>query len=130
MELLTSCPVCLCTKFEPFISCIDYTVSRETFLIVKCEACGFIFTNPRPSTQEIGKYYQSEEYISHSGTKKGLINRLYHIARSFTLKSKYNIIKRFIKQKDIELLDIGCGTGEFLNYCKQKGMHTQGIEPG
>src|SRR5262249_5908942 len=123
-----SCPICDSTKFYQYLSCIDYTVSRETFQIVKCESCGLLFTNPRPSQDEIGKYYQSDEYISHSGTKKGLINYAYHLIRNFTINKKYRIIKKYVPG-DVSILDIGCGTGEFLNYCKENGCNTVGMEP-
>ena len=132
METLLHCPICNEDKFKPFLSCKDYTVSRETFNIVECTSCGFHFTNPRPTENEIGKYYQSEEYISHSGTKKGLVNLAYHIVRNYTLAKKLQIILRStvnIKPETLNLLDYGCGTGEFLNTCKKAGIQTVGIEP-
>ena len=88
MENLEFCPVCSFTRFKPFLTCRDFTVSRETFQIVECENCGFCFTNPRPAENEIGRYYQSEEYVSHSGTKKGLVNKVYHLVKSYTLAKK------------------------------------------
>src|ERR1022692_3395444 len=128
MEELLECPICQNKLFTHQLSCIDYTVSRETFSIVKCANCGFFFTNPRPSQEEIGKYYQSEEYISHSGTKKGFVNSIYHLVRNFTIKRKFRNIEKYVSN-DVSLLDIGCGTGEFLNYCKNKGWKVVGIEP-
>jgi len=132
MEELNKCPVCSGTKFKPFLSCIDYTVSRETFHIVQCEACSFRFTNPRPDEKEIGKYYESEEYISHSGTSRGIVNKIYSIVRNHTIKQKVKLINRLTISSSSaphRLLDIGCGTGEFLNACKQNGWNVTGIEP-
>ncbi len=132
METLTLCPLCNHHKFKPFLSCKDYTVSRETFQIVECENCGFHFTNPRPAEEEIGKYYQSEEYISHSGTKKGLVNRIYHLVRNYTLAKKLQLVLKFTTNSQLptaNLLDYGCGTGEFLNTCKKAGLQTYGLEP-
>lgn len=132
METLPSCPICQGEKFKPFLSCKDYTVSHETFQIVECESCGFHFTNPRPAENEIGKYYQSEEYISHSGTKKGLVNRVYHVVRNYTLAKKLQLVLRLVgsrKPASISLLDYGCGTGEFLNTCKKAGLMVSGMEP-
>lgn len=128
MEELSQCPVCNGSTFTKHLSCEDYTVSHETFNIVKCVGCGFLFTNPRPKQDEIGKYYQSEDYISHSGTKKGLMNTAYHLVRNYTIKKKYKLIKKYVPG-EVSLLDIGCGTGEFLNFCKLQGCNTIGIEP-
>src|ERR1035437_6170544 len=94
METLKNCPVCNHDKFNPFLWCIDYTVSRETFKVVQCRSCGFRFTNPRPDEKEIGKYYQAEEYISHSDTNKGIVNKLYQIVRNHMIKQKVKLINR------------------------------------
>ncbi|MCW3084991.1 MAG: methyltransferase [Bacteroidetes bacterium] len=127
METLTNCPICNLTHFNPFLVCIDNTVSRETFQIIQCNSCGFKFTNPRPEEKELGKYYKSEEYVSHSNTKKGFINSTYQSVRKYTLLKKLQLISKFYKTGKI--LDIGCGTGEFLNTCKNAKWQTLGIEP-
>lgn len=127
MEELYLCPICNSQNFSAFLTCKDNTVSRETFNIVQCESCGFKFTNPRPSENEIGGYYKSENYISHSNTKVGFINSTYQLVRKYTLLKKLQLISRFYKTGKI--LDIGCGTGEFLQTCKSAGWETMGIEP-
>lgn len=132
MEFINSCPICSQTKFISFVSCIDYIVSRETFNIVKCVECGFRFTNPRPDENEISKYYESEEYISHSGTNKGIINKLYKIVRNYTIWKKVQLVNKettISKSQIPNILDIGTGTGEFLNACKKSGWETMGVEP-
>jgi ubiquinone/menaquinone biosynthesis C-methylase UbiE len=129
MENLTNCPICQSAELNPFLECTDYTVSKNKFTIVQCAACGFHFTNPRPEEAESGKYYQSEDYISHSDTRKGLINNLYHYARKFTLKKKLKLVTSVSKKQQGNLLDLGCGTGAFLNICKESGWKVQGIEP-
>lgn len=128
LETLSTCPVCSGTNYVPFLSCIDYTVSYETFQIVECIACGFKFTNPRPSEEEIGKYYDSSDYISHSNTSKGIINSLYKITRRFTISKKVRLIKSVCPDGK-SILDYGCGTGEFLSGMKKVGWSTKGIEP-
>jgi len=127
MENLTNCPVCNSTQFNPFLACIDNTVSRETFQIVVCSSCGFKFTNPRPEESDLGRYYKSEDYVSHSNTKKGFINSTYQSVRKYTLLKKLQLISKYYKTGSI--LDIGCGTGEFLNTCKNAKWKTIGIEP-
>jgi 2-polyprenyl-3-methyl-5-hydroxy-6-metoxy-1,4-benzoquinol methylase len=129
MELVTNCPICNSSSFAPFIECKDYTVSKNTFAIVQCKSCGFKLTSPRPEEAEAGKYYQSEDYISHSNTSKGLVNRLYQGARKITLKRKLKLVTTVSGKQQGSLLDLGCGTGEFLNTCKQSGWNVKGIEP-
>ncbi len=127
LQQITNCPVCKGTDFAPFLTCKDYTVSQESFNIVSCKACNFKFTNPRPSDLEIGKYYKSEDYVSHSDTKKGLINRLYHAVRARTLKQKLELISGYVSRGTI--LDYGCGTGMFLKTCDDAGWKSFGFEP-
>ena len=88
METLRNCPVCNSEENTLFLTCKDNTVSRETFTIVQCNSCGFKFTNPRPEESKLGDYYKSEEYVSHSNTKKGFINSTYQTVRKYTLLKK------------------------------------------
>ena len=127
METLSNCPICNSSEINSFLVCKDHTVSRETFIIVQCVSCGFKFTNPRPEENKLGDYYKSEDYVSHSNTKKGFINSTYQMVRKYTLLKKLQLISKYFKTGNI--LDIGCGTGEFLNTCKQAKWNTIGIEP-
>lgn len=127
LQQITNCPVCKGRDFAQFLTCKDYTVSQESFNIVSCKACNFKFTNPRPPDSEIGKYYKSDTYVSHSDTKKGLINRLYHIVRTRTLKQKLAMISGYVSRGT--MLDYGCGTGMFLKTCADAGWKAFGFEP-
>ena len=127
METLNNCPVCNAAETTPFLTCIDNTVSRETFNIVECSSCGFKYTNPRPEESKLGDYYKSEEYVSHSNTKQGFINSVYQIVRKYTLLKKFQLISR--QKKTGKILDIGCGTGEFLKVFKDANWKTLGVEP-
>lgn len=127
MFKISQCPVCSGAEFKGFLTCKDYTVSQKEFEIVQCKSCEFVFTDPRPENKDLGQYYKSEAYISHSDSSAGLVNKLYKLARSFTLKSKYALVKPHAMNKG--LLDVGCGTGAFLNYCAQKDLIVDGVEP-
>lgn len=127
MNTISNCPLCKGTSFEKHLNCKDYTVSKEYFTIVKCSSCGFTFTNPIPEENKIGSYYESEDYISHSNTSKGFVNTLYQAVRNFTLKKKVKLLSSLSNGKN--LLDIGCGTGEFLNQAQQSAYQVKGIEP-
>lgn len=127
MEKLDFCPVCHHSEFGAFISCEDFTVSHEYFEIVQCKSCSFLFTNPRPEASDLGRYYESEEYVSHSNTSKGIVNTLYQFVRKYTLVKKLQLINK--QHRKGKLLDIGSGTGEFLSFCKKGGWSVTGIEP-
>ena len=88
-----SCPVCGEKNIQRVFLAEDFTVSHEHFEIWECAACTLRFTQNVPSLQEIGKYYQSQNYISHSDTSAGLINNLYHRVRKHTLVQKKELIK-------------------------------------
>jgi 2-polyprenyl-3-methyl-5-hydroxy-6-metoxy-1,4-benzoquinol methylase len=128
LELLNECPICGNSSFTSFLKCVDYTVSRETFEIVSCSKCEFKFTNPRPDINSIEKYYESPNYVSHTNTKTGLINKLYHIIKVLAIKSKIALIEN-LQLKNKRILDIGCGTGTFLGQIKNRGWNVKGIEP-
>jgi 2-polyprenyl-3-methyl-5-hydroxy-6-metoxy-1,4-benzoquinol methylase len=128
MEKLSSCPVCGSEKSDHFLKSVDFFLSKEDYNIVSCNHCGFKFVNPRPDAGEIGKYYESIEYVSHDAGKRNWLNFLYKRARKFSIKNKFTLVKR--ESTGVELMDIGCGTGEFIHYCKEKGFKVIGIEPG
>ena len=127
MILLDSCPICLSSDLQKKFNCTDHSTSKEKFTIVSCETCDFKFTNPRPKDKSLGSYYKSDKYISHTNNKKGLFNWMYHTVRKYSITTKLNLLKKISKNKNH--LDIGCGTGEFLNACKNSGFKTEGIEP-
>lgn len=127
LETLSVCPICQGTSINPFLSVKDYTVSNEEFKLVTCNGCSFVFTNPRPESRLIQSFYKSEKYISHTGGSTALMDRLYRMARNFTLRWKLQLISTYTQEKII--LDYGCGTGNFLSYLKTNGWKTTGVEP-
>jgi SAM-dependent methyltransferase len=127
MEHLTSCPSCGETKFIPFLTTKDNTVSKETFFLKRCQSCQLLFTNPRPKSNEAGPYYKSGNYISHSDTQEGIVNKLYHLIRNITLKQKTGWIEQE-KGSLLKLLDVGCGNGHFLQACQKAGWKISGME--
>lgn len=125
----TSCPICGSTKTGPKLTAKDHTVSKTSFDIWECSVCTGRFTQDIPSLEEIGAYYQSTEYISHTETQEGWINRLYHSVRKITMRSKQNWVKSASGLKKGTLLDIGSGSGAFLHYMQQLGWKVTGVEP-
>ena len=106
----------------------DYTVSGETFKLEQMEQYDMLATVPKPNLQDLPKYYESSDYISHSNKKAGLVSIIYQFVRNFTLKNKVKIIEVLQPQKGT-LLDIGAGTGHFLDLANKNGWNVTGIEP-
>ncbi len=125
-ELLQACPSCGNSNFIHHLTAKDHLVTNESFDLVKCSTCTLVFTNPRPSIDNIKSYYDSNAYLSHhrSFTVTGVA---YSIAKFFTLKWKHSIIKK--QNSGVgSLLDFGCGTGDFLQKAKSKGWQISGLE--
>jgi len=111
--------------------CKDYTVSGETFEVWECSNCTLRFTQSVPGESNIGPYYQSYTYISHTDTEKGIVNKLYLLARKYTLNWKMRLVVDLSRKKNNigELLDIGAGTGAFLHTAAEGGWKVTGLEP-
>jgi len=124
----SKCPLCSSDKIGLFLKCIDYFVSRKDFSVFMCSECGFKFTQDYPEESEIAAFYESEDYISHSDTSKGLSNKLYRTARSIMLGRKRVLVENVTCLKKGKILDIGTGTGYFASTMKKGGWQVNGIE--
>lgn len=116
----------LLQNLKPYRSCIDFTVSKEEYEVLLNEEFQLLVTQPVP--KDLGKYYKSEDYISHTDSKKSLFDKVYQIVRNYTLKKKLKLINSF-KTEEKTLLDIGAGTGDFLATCKTHSWNVFGVEP-
>jgi len=126
---ISTCPVCGSQDIKEALTAVDYTVSKETFPIWQCEVCTLRFTQDIPGEEFIGRYYQSADYISHSNTGKGIVNRLYLLVRNYTLKRKRNLIISATNLSTGSLLDVGAGTGAFASAMRKSGWRVVGLEP-
>lgn len=125
----TLCPVCGSAGISKVFNVKDNTVSQEFFEIYHCSNCQARFTQDPPAESGIGQYYKSEEYISHTDTSKGLINRLYRYVRNYSLNQKKALVQKATGLKTGNLLDVGSGTGHFVATMKKAGWNSQGLEP-
>lgn len=123
------CPVCSSNAINPLLTIKDYTVSKEEFVVWQCTDCSLRFTQDVPDENNIGAYYKSPDYISHTNTDKGFINKTYQKVRNYTLEQKAKLVAEEIQIDTGTLLDMGSGTGAFLNVMQNKGWRVKGIEP-
>ncbi|UFH47191.1 class I SAM-dependent methyltransferase [Flavobacterium galactosidilyticum] len=111
-----------------FLTVKDYSVSQETFDLYHDEDLDMLITYPQPSLENLGKYYESVDYISHTDSKRSLFEKCYHFIKSIALKNKLNLVNSLQLEKG-NILDIGAGTGDFLSVVKENGWNTIGVEP-
>lgn len=119
-----------------FLKVKDHSVSGEEFELIENPKFGFLQTHPKPEVNKLPEYYKSEDYISHTDTKRNLFEKAYHLVRSVSLKRKLKLINSFIENKTSgnsktqkTILDVGCGTGDFLKTAQDNGWLVSGIEP-
>jgi len=108
--------------------CKDFTVSNKEFELHFNSELDMYCTYPKPSEEELPEYYKSEEYISHTDAKKSLFDKVYQLVKNYTLSKKVKLINSF-KTEEKRLLDVGCGTGDFINTSKNKSWKVVGVEP-
>ncbi len=111
-----------------FLTCKDYTVSNQKFDLLYDGKLDMLETFPQPKAEELSGYYESDEYISHTDSKETVVDKLYQIVKKHALSNKLKLINSF-KTADKNLLDVGCGTGDFLLVCKNNGWKVTGVEP-
>ncbi|MFT5248313.1 MAG: 2-polyprenyl-3-methyl-5-hydroxy-6-metoxy-1,4-benzoquinol methylase [bacterium] len=111
-----------------FLKVKDHSVSGESFQLIKNETYGFLETFPQPEEQKLSEYYKTEDYISHTDSKRNLLEKAYHVVRNISLKRKLKLINSF-ESEEKNLLDVGCGTGDFLKVAQLNNWQVSGIEP-
>lgn len=125
---IKACPLCGGTHLERALTCVDHYASGEMFHLCRCEDCGFLFTQDFPVEAEIGRYYETPDYISHSDTRKGAMNSVYHWVRNYMLGRKARLVTHEAHRKEGRLLDIGTGTGYFADTMQRRGWQVDAVE--
>ena len=95
------------------LSVKDYLVTHEEFTLIFNSEKEMLLTDPQPTTNQLYKYYKSDDYISHTDSKKGIASFLYQIIKKIALQNKLNLIIS-LKKNTSNVLDIGAGTGDFF----------------
>ncbi len=116
---------------KPFLKCKDFTVSKEVFSLLKDDKSELLITHPQPELEKLSLYYESEDYISHTDSKKSFFDKMYQKTKNYAIKKKLKLIEKTkIKTNSKNnILDIGCGTGDFLTACKNENWNVVGVEP-
>lgn len=115
-------------KWSPILTVRDHLVSGEEFHLFHNPEIDMLITSPQPPARQLFKYYQSDQYISHTDKDRGLLATIYQMVKKYAIKRKLALIKK--RNGGIgKLLDIGAGTGDFLAAAKKVGWQVDGVEP-
>jgi len=115
-------------KKSKYLTCTDHTVSNENFDLLLDKELEMLITSPQPKVEDLGRYYESEDYISHTDSKSSVFDKVYQLVKNYTIKQKLQLINSF-QSEEKSILDIGCGTGDFITFCKQNDWNITGVEP-
>lgn len=116
------------TSPELYLKVKDYSVSNKEFALYLDTSIDLLATTPQPSSDELGSYYESEDYISHTDSSRSWFEKIYQFIKKTAIQQKLKLVLAAQKNKGI-LLDIGCGTGDFLAAAKSSGWQVKGYEP-
>ena len=110
------CIICNNDKFDHYLD-VECNDNGELFSLKKCK-CSLVMTVPRPILNDIDKYYMGS-YLPHLNinSKGSFLN---NILRKISYSWKAKLIKRYVIDKEIKLLDIGGGDGALAVYLKNK----------
>jgi len=122
-------PINTSTSLEYYLKCTDFSVSGEQFYLVRDTETDLLITSPQPDLDLLPKYYETEAYISHTDANTSFFDKIYQFVKQYTLKQKLHLLKNLTSNADKSILDIGCGTGDFLKVCQLDKWKCVGIEP-
>lgn len=104
----------------------DYFLTQEEFILKKNSRFGFLETHPQP-IENLNKYYESEEYLSHTDSNKSFTDKLYQWIKNINIRHKFSMLGKV--NSEMKLLDYGCGVGDFLAHAQNKNLEIYGVEP-
>lgn len=108
-----------------YLETTDHLVSKEKFRLEYLTETDMLVTQPIP--ENLSNYYESDNYISHTDEAKTLLEKVYQTVKKIALKRKLELINKYANISKT-ILDIGCGTGEFLITARKNNWHTLGVE--
>jgi len=122
-----NCLICDSTEYDNLYNNVPDRFSiKDLFIVIRCKGCGFTFLSPRPVADEMAKFYDLTEYQPHNLSESSLFDRMYKYIRSRNSVNKRKLIQNYTKSGNI--LDIGCGTGDFLVEMQSADWSVKGME--
>jgi SAM-dependent methyltransferase len=97
---------------------------RGEFDVVRCASCGLVHLHPIPTVDELAGFYAQDYYAYRPMGKDRDLKKLF----KKLLKTKIETHNPTFPHPG-EFLDIGCGSGEYLQRMRAEGWNVKGVEP-
>ena len=123
----THCPLCESEDYKTYLQGKDYLCSQEDFAVVRCEQCKVLYTNPRISEEEIGRYYYSN-YVPRVERTGSIGNRIRSGLGHLFVDSRHELVDLLNSNNGKSVLEIGPGAGDILIFLKEHGFQVCGVE--
>jgi SAM-dependent methyltransferase len=139
------CDLCGSPKNATFIAVeAKHSKAQRPVTLVKCQSCGLVYLNPRPTRDKIGDFYSST-YYAHGDMvarqkllRLRLRNRFLEGLGGYGKSLDLRIVNKLalVGLVDViipstlrgRLLDVGCGDGERVLWYQSRGFEAYGVE--
>lgn len=122
------CPLCGASEQIPYANCTDFTVSRESYILMRCPSCGVVYTLNPPSEDDMRRYDKLNLKLKLGDSPKGLVSKLYYHVRARMLHKKARIVEMQAYRTTGSLLNYGAKTGFFSHRMERRGWKVTSVE--
>lgn len=147
-----TCPICKSPAFHKCLRVVDHTGTVPgKFSLVKCDSCHLIYLNPRPAVSSLVACY-GPDYAAHrapqdqrvrklTGVERAVLTRYYgwHFGDTsgplwlaWLFRKAFASHRRNVRFLPVEgagrVLDVGCGSGDYLEILREGGWSVAGVE--
>ena len=120
MDGTTICPICGCHQFA-----LLYSLDKGA--LATCQECSLVSFFPVPSAEEVQAFYDNGYHDGYS--QSSMAESGFAVGRYKALAQMLEIHQPTLCRKpQRSLLDVGCGTGDFLKIAQQAGWLAMGTE--
>ena len=120
---LTSCPSCG-TSIETSRLLFHSSMLGNNCRVVKCDLCSLIYKELVPTASGLAQIYTGE-YVHFQSATQAI-----DLAKLNSAQQKLQKCQKMLpNNQQIKVLDVGCGSGEFVEMARKLGYQAAGVDP-